>query len=312
MSNQENQENGADGTVGATYRSFVPQLPAGVKIPTYYDYSKIPTYYNYSMRTVLNRRLVVVEASNLSKEQALEAAQKMVNYFKTAEAAGYGHGAEVTMANVTMANGTKVKLVPGMRVDVFVLEEHLPAPGKQNADYSKIFAWSDILWGSAPMKLTGVEDAGEDGVPYYPGTNPWGSSTMSGAGNAGIDWDHAKSILAGTDELEVTVDQGDGTLGALKIPYNVQAKPQPAPNGVRIETIVNKRFVLASMLMTPQDLMQQFGTTVLSAQQIQGLLKNTVESLNSLLKPGFQLLVQISDAGTGAILAKAEKITGSS
>lgn len=37
-----------------------------------------------------------------------------------------------------------------------------------------------------------------------------------------MDWSKTKNIVAGADGLEVTFEQGDGTLGAVRLPYMAQ------------------------------------------------------------------------------------------
>lgn len=48
-----------------------------------------------------------------------------------------------------------------------------------------------------------------------------------------MDWNKAKNIVAGVDGLEVTYEQGDGTLGAVRLGYRTQqsAFPTQLPHG---------------------------------------------------------------------------------
>ena len=317
-----------DGTVGAMFRNFQPRVP------------EQPIY---SMAAYVNKHVVVQSAANLTKDQALQYAQSMVNFFKTAEGAGPGHGAAVKVAD-----GSNVLLLPGMHVSVIAMGQS-PSTGKLNINWEKIFAWEDVLWSSttkssggqmAPM-LHGAEigaalkAAGpKTDLVVYLNTTPskkthyrvvinrrfsvWEGDVQAGQNIAvladplppsgyqsnaatgegvwgqpkqklqhpkwlrvvidsvdqkldnsvkllpgmevqvfaealenqhqpmspyakggqitprlppqlhGVDWSRAKGIIAGVDELEVHVEQEDGTLGAVKMGYRAQQPRVPA------------------------------------------------------------------------------------
>lgn len=64
---------------------------------------------------------------------------------------------------------------------------------------------------SAPLKKC---------VPYKKQQfSPYNRGGMMRGVEDGVDWDRTKSVVAGVDGLEVTFEQRDGTLGAVRLPY---------------------------------------------------------------------------------------------
>lgn len=93
-----------------------------------------------------------------------------------------------------------------------------------------------------------------------------------------VDWDRTRNIVAGVDGLEVTFEQGDGTLGAAKLMYR-QMTQLPQPVCVAISNYITNTCSSINALSTQ---IQQAGLT---NEQIQGLsaaISAAVASLEAL------------------------------